>query len=175
MMAEEDWEKELTLRAGEAKQDLLSVLAFLAGVVVQTSIGVNKIRYFRPKGSEENAARKSLAKLLRSDTPLEYQLRQTLAALFDVEADTYPGVDRQLTFQRRRSGRIRDHFRNSQIVEYIKAQYLKGCKRAEEDNARPTTRRSARQRKPRMTVDDAVQLASKKFALSERVENLGTL
>ena len=164
-MAQEDWEKELTLRASKAKQDQLNVLAFLAGYVVQTDSGVNEIRYFTPKSSEEKAARKSLAKLLRSDRPLEYQLRHTLAALFDVEADTYPGGDRQMTFQKRRqSGRNADHFRNSQVVQYIKE-----CKRADEDNARPTTRRNSRERKPRMIMGEAVRQASDKFALGERM------
>jgi|HubBroStandDraft_6_1064221.scaffolds.fasta_scaffold1077690_1 hypothetical protein len=142
--------------AEEDEQDWLNAVGFLAGYLVRNDRGINEIKYPEPKSREEKEARQSLAKLLRSELPLNYQLRQTLAALFDAEADTYPGGDRELVFNKRRPGRSRDHLRNSQIAEYIK-----GCMRADKDKAG--------QSKPRMSVDEAISEASAKFALGENM------
>ena len=89
--------------AEEDEQDWLNAVGFLAGYLVRNDRGINEIKYPEPESCEEKEARQSLAKLLRSELPLNYQLRQTLAALFDAEADTYPGGDRELVFNKRTS------------------------------------------------------------------------
>ena len=144
-MAKEDWEKQaaanLAFLAGQMKRDLENAYILLAGRVVPTDLGINKIEYLRQKGPEEREARLSVARLLRSDKPLDHQLRQHLAALFDPEEDTYPGGERRLLFTyRRRPGRYRDNFRNSQIAEYIRGQ-----------------------RKAGLTVEKAIEAATDKF------------
>jgi hypothetical protein len=85
---------------------------------------------------DEREARRALVRLLRSDTPLDRDVRDGLAALFDPDNElriaitgVIPGEgqllggftpnDRKLTFQFRSRKRRPDHVRNSAIAQQV--------------------------------------------------------
>ena len=165
--------RNLAFLVAQIKEDRKNVYVLLAGRVVQSEMGINKIEYLEDKSPEEKAARLSIARLLRSDSPLDYQLRQHLAALFDPEEDTYPGGARRLVFKDRRNrGRYRDHFRNTQIVAFITERVEKNRPHQPQLKQRSSNRAYLRK-----SLESAVCDAVNKFGVKERqIWNiLGTL
>ena len=163
----------LAFLVAQIKEDRENVYIIHAGRVVQSEMGINKIEYLEDKSPEEKAARLSIARLLRSDSPLDYQLREHLAALFDPEEDTYPGGARRLVFKDRRNrGRYRDHFRNTQIVAFITERVEKNRPHQPQLKQRSSNRAYLRK-----SLQSAVCDAVNKFGVKERqIWNiLGTL
>jgi hypothetical protein len=118
-LTEEDFARDLAIQVAELKKDQLNALKLLAGHVVRTRTGIEKIKYLKP--TEEKTGRQSLARLFRREIPaLSYELRHTLAALFDPEPNTFPGGERKLRFQRRTSGNPYDSTKKAQIAEFVK-------------------------------------------------------
>src|SRR5262249_9754048 len=87
----------------------------LSGFVTfsMTREGVRALRSCYP--SNEAEARRAFAKLLRSEAPLDRQLRNALADVFD--PDMVDG--RTVQFQFRSKKRRPDHLRNACIRQYI--------------------------------------------------------
>jgi hypothetical protein len=66
-----------------ATSDFQLVQALLGGSIEQDARGRLRLVYLKEGAAEELAARRALAKLLRSDAPLNHQIRSKLAELFD--------------------------------------------------------------------------------------------
>lgn len=99
------------------------ILALLCGFY-EKKRGLIRERFL--KGDEERRARTAFAKLLRSTRPLSREFRLILAALFDTEPDTHPGVARQLAFVFRKRGQPPDFAANTQIAEYVRERVYSG-------------------------------------------------
>jgi hypothetical protein len=127
----------------EYESDLRMSLALLQGELITNRSGVNEERYYQKGSSEEQAARRALAKLLRSNNPLDRQVRSALAALIDADISGYPGDNRVFIFQPRPKTK-RHNLRNTQIFEFIQ-----------------------RKAKSKEKVGDAIEAAAKKFGLGE--------
>ena len=72
----------------------------------------------------ELEARTAIARLLRSEGPLDRQLRDSLARLFDPNPPAWE--QRKITIVGRRPGALTDHIRNTQIAYYIWDQVERG-------------------------------------------------
>lgn len=94
------------------------VLALLCGFVEFDSKGLPRHRYLTD-ADQDAQARLNLANLLRGPGHLPQELRKILAALFDSEPDKHPGVEREIFFKKRRSGRANDAMRKSAIADFI--------------------------------------------------------
>jgi hypothetical protein len=53
--------------------------------------------------ARDSEARMAIVRLLRAPGPLDRQLRDMLAGLFDPQPDTYPGGERRITFKHRKN------------------------------------------------------------------------
>jgi hypothetical protein len=108
-----------------ANDDLILARVLLAGFVEN-----NQQKYL----DDEREARQALVRLLRSEAPLDRDVRDALAALFDPDnelritgvipgecqlMDWYTPNDRKLTFQFRSRKRRRDPVRNSAIAQHV--------------------------------------------------------
>jgi len=89
----------------------------------------------------ELEARAAIARLLRSEGPLDRQLRDSLARLFDPNPPAWE--QRKIRIEGRRPGELTDHIRNTQIAYYIWDEVERGKR-----------------------VTAAVESAAEKFALS---------
>src|SRR5262245_44020862 len=99
-------------------------------------------KYLEKGCPEEVEARRAIARLLRSKAPLDAQLREHLADLFDpIPAAWRP---RRIKFVFRRPGTATDQTRNTQIAQDVGAQVKRGVR-----------------------VTKAISNAANRFALSE--------
>lgn len=73
--------------------------------------------------AEEVEARRTIARLLRSNYPLDRQLREHLADLFDPDLRW---EQRTIEFVFRRQGKPTDHIRNTRIASHVWGQIKRG-------------------------------------------------
>ena len=122
--------------------DLQLARMLLGGYCDQDRRGRLRSRYLKEGSQEEVDARRAIARLLRSNAPLDRQLRTGLAGLFDPGP---PALDqRKITIVWRRRGRYIDHLSNTQIGEHIRAERIAG-----------------------KAFDDAIESAVREFRVSE--------
>jgi hypothetical protein len=81
--------------------------------------------YLKPGSPEELVARRTLAALLRSDGPLDRQIRDVLANL--VDPDPQPWEPRTIRLEYRAEGTPADHIANTQLAEYVLRLIRKGA------------------------------------------------
>ena len=79
--------------------------------------GLPRVRYFTPGSKEDKEARGAIAAILRSNRPLDSDLREWLASLFDVEDPIFH--DRKIVFKRRYAGNPAKADRHSIIASEI--------------------------------------------------------
>jgi hypothetical protein len=96
--------------------DLNLARALLDGFVEQNSGGRLRTKYLKKGSPKELEARRALAKLLRSDSPLDRGIRTNLAALFDPAPPAWQ--QRKITIGNRQRG-IRDHVAATQIAWHV--------------------------------------------------------
>jgi hypothetical protein len=111
-----------------SRSDLLSARALLDGYVDQDHRGGRRSKYYKKGSREELDARRAMARLLRSKNPLDRQLRDSLAGLFDPDPSESEQRKIEIVFQGR--GKRRDHVRNTQIVDHVWNQLNAGGKLA---------------------------------------------
>src|SRR6516162_2516430 len=100
--------------------DLQLARELLGGYCDQDRRGRLRSRYLKEGSQEEVDARRAIARLLRSNDPLDRQLRTALAGLFD--PDGPPALEqRKISIVWRRRGGHIDHRANTQIAEHIRA------------------------------------------------------
>jgi hypothetical protein len=104
-------------------QDLQSAYMLLAGDFVRDQKGLPTRSYL--KGNSEIEARRALARLLRSQKPLDSSLRQMLASLFDPRPsdtdqilETNP-IERSISFKKRGRGRGVEPMRHLAIADMV--------------------------------------------------------
>jgi len=100
-----------------SQSDLQLAWALLDGYVDQDHRGRRHSKYFKRGSRDELDARRAIARLLRSKNPLERQLRDSLAALFDPDPPEWEQRKIEIVFQGR--GKPRDHVRNTQIAYHV--------------------------------------------------------
>jgi hypothetical protein len=123
------------------KKMLAKVL--LCGYGTRDARGLPITKYLEKK--EEQQARAILAGILRGRAPLDGDLRDMLAGLFDPAPDAFvPYCDREVIFKRRRAGRYRNHQADTEIVMRVRKEITQGN-----------------------TTASAIQLAADQFALDE--------
>lgn len=111
--------------------DSILALTLLDGFIQNNENGLPEQHYLAE--TKEDEGRRALARLLRSDAPLDRHIRHTLAALFepndvtDEHGRPWPYVpnSRQLKFEFRSKKRRPDHVRNSAIAQYVNSR-IKG-------------------------------------------------
>jgi hypothetical protein len=101
-------------------QDRLAAYAYLGGFMEYDKRGVPKTRYCTQDSREEKDCRAALARVLRSRDPLDHQLREMLAQLFEPDPgpETAWGI-RKLTISFRANRRPRDHNANTHMAWFI--------------------------------------------------------
>jgi hypothetical protein len=107
--------------------DLTLAYGLLGGRTVHEKYGLPTTEYL--EADDDKEAREAIVRLLRGRR-INGQLCEMLAALFDhrlhvnpdgtFHSDSHLIAERQICFKFRRSGRSRDHVRNSFIHHYIK-------------------------------------------------------
>lgn len=100
-----------------SESDLPLARALLDGYVDEDRRGRRRSKYFKRGSREELDARRAMARLLRSKNPLERQLRDSLAGLFDPDPPESEPRKIEIVFQGR--GKHRDHVRNTQIAYHV--------------------------------------------------------
>jgi hypothetical protein len=98
------------------KSDLQLARELLIGYLEPTQ-GRSRRKYL--KGPKEDEARKALARLLRSDPPLDRELRQHLADLVDPPA----WQQRKLQFRFLRQGNVVDHIAKTEVVRHVQVEF----------------------------------------------------
>jgi hypothetical protein len=89
----------------------------LSGFVEQGSDGRLRSKYLQARTREELDARRAIARLLRGNGPLDRQLRDRLADLFDPSSAA--GEPRKIELVNRARGRTNDPIANTQIAEAV--------------------------------------------------------
>jgi hypothetical protein len=90
-----------------ARSDLELAQALLGGSVEHDADGRLRLVYLDEGTAKELAARRALARLLRSTAPLSPQIRSTLAGMLDPDATWLE--QRKISFPFRRRGKPADH------------------------------------------------------------------
>jgi len=109
-----------------SNSDLLLARILLEGSVERDARGKLRTKYLKEGSREERDARRALASLLRSDVPLDGQLRTSLAHLLDPDPPAWQ--QRIICFAKRGPGKPRDHVANTQIYEHTRNALNSGTK-----------------------------------------------
>ncbi len=104
--------------------DLRLARALLDGFVERNARGRLRTDYLKRASPEELNARRAMARLLRGDQPLDRQLRESLAGLFDPAPPEWE--PREIKLESRRPGRFIDHAAATQVAEYVWTEVSKG-------------------------------------------------
>jgi hypothetical protein len=126
-----------------AHEALMLARALLGGYIDHDARGLPHRKYLA--GLEETRARSALAGILRSENPLDPDLRDKLAALFDPAPDTHLASEREIIFRHRGKGQRRDIDRTSAIALHVWDAVRKGSR-----------------------VNAAIRSAAVRFAIDER-------
>ena len=106
--------------------DLQLAWMLLGGYVDVDHRGRCRSRYLKKGSQEEVDARRAIARLLRSNGPLDRQLRTNLANLFD--PDPPESEQRKIKIVSQGRGRYRDHVGNTQIAYHVWGEVSAGRK-----------------------------------------------
>lgn len=125
----------------EDDEALMLAKVLLGGYLDHDKHGLLHKKYL----TDETQARRSIASLLRSESPLDPDLRDKLAALFDPAPDTHGAIDRKLIFAHRGRGARKKLERTSSIAWHVWGLVTRG-----------------------LTADAAIQSAAGQFEVDER-------
>lgn len=95
-----------------SEEDRNAALVLLGGFARTNKAGLPRWSYFAEGSEGDHLSRQAIARLLRSDLPVDPRIRAALANLFDPTSS----VDRTITFKFRPSHRRRDHVRDTHIA-----------------------------------------------------------
>jgi hypothetical protein len=129
--------------------DLQLIKALLGGSIEQDSRGRLQLVYLEEGTADELSARRALARILRSDAPLDHQIRSKLAELFDPDGAWLE--ERKISFPFRRRGKPTDHAAAIQVFAYV------------------NDRRKKTKKNPKATLVKAFADAALKFSISEEM------
>ena len=102
------------------EQDSRQGRVYLGGYLTFDKRGIPRHRYYPERSDDSNYCRAALARVLRSDRPVDRQLRDMLADLFEpIEPLKSPWGSRKLTAGFRNPVRPRDHDANSHMAWFI--------------------------------------------------------
>jgi hypothetical protein len=102
----------------QANQDAMAAMAYLGGFVNKGGRGIPQQRYYNEKSTEAQFCRAALARILRANRPLDQQLCDMLATMFD------PSPEAGSLWSERvlRAGfrkKPKDHFANSHMAWFV--------------------------------------------------------
>ena len=109
-----------------SQSDLTLARVLLDGYVEEDHRGRRRSKYFKRGSRDELDARRAIARLLRSKNPLERQLRDNLAGLFDPDPPESEQRKIEIVFQSQ--GRYRDYVRKTQIAYHVWGEVSAGRK-----------------------------------------------
>jgi hypothetical protein len=107
-------------------QALILARVLLGGFIKEDKRGLPHKKYLIKNSGDEQEALATLASILRSRGPLDRDLRDVLAALFDPKAGTHPVVERKIIFAHRTKGRRKNHATNTAIAWHVWREHKKG-------------------------------------------------
>jgi hypothetical protein len=102
----------------EANQDVLAAMAYLGGFINKGGRGIPQQRYYDEKSTEARFCRAALARVLRANRPLDQQLRDMLATMFDPSPETGSAWSERVL----RTGfrkKPKDHFANTHMAWFV--------------------------------------------------------
>jgi hypothetical protein len=102
----------------EAKQDVMAAMAYLGGFLHEGGRGIPQKRYYDEKSTEAQFCRAALTRVLRANRPLDQQLREILATMFDPSPGAWsPWSERVLRAGFRK--KPKDHLANSHMAQFV--------------------------------------------------------
>jgi hypothetical protein len=102
------------------EQDAQAARVYLGGYLTFDKRGVPRKRYDPEESEASDYCRAALARVLRSDRPLDRQLRDMLADMFEPQEDPYrPFSSRELIAKSRSKHRREDVFANNHITRFM--------------------------------------------------------
>jgi hypothetical protein len=105
--------------------DLQAANIFLVGNVGSENPSDWRTYYFQRGSNVDIEGRRAIARLLRSQEPLNPEYREILAALFDPETCHHYAVEREIIFKfqrgRRRRSKVEEHIYTTYIDNYIRS------------------------------------------------------
>ena len=102
-------------------QDVSAGRVYLGGYIAEDEKGVPRQRDYKEGSENSNYCRAALARVLRSDKPLEGQLRKMLADMFEpMPGPTSPFSARILYAKNRSSRRPKDHIARTHKVQFVR-------------------------------------------------------
>jgi hypothetical protein len=101
-------------------------IEFLSGQFISEPNGWYARRYLAPDSDRERMAKAGFVRLLRSDVPLDDEIRGRLADLFD--PGDCPSHDRELVFKDRAPGKCAEWQRDIQIAGHVFFKVARGIK-----------------------------------------------
>jgi hypothetical protein len=100
--------------------DDLRALAYLGGYREIDKRGVPRKKSLKENSSDESDCRKALLRVLRSPAPLDREIREMLANMFDPDPGEFAiRADRKLSISFRAKSRPRDDYANTHIAWFI--------------------------------------------------------
>jgi hypothetical protein len=102
------------------EQDTRAGRVYLGGYLETNKRGIPRHRYYPERSDDSNYCRAALARVLRSDRPVDRQLRDMLADLFEpIEPLKSPWGSRKLTAGFRNPVRPRDDNANTHMAWFV--------------------------------------------------------
>jgi hypothetical protein len=102
------------------EQDTRSGRAYLGGYLETDKRGIPRHRYYPERSDDSDYCRAALARVLRSDRPVDRQLRDMLADLFEpIETLKSPWGSRKLTAGFRNAVKPRDTHANTHMAWFV--------------------------------------------------------
>jgi hypothetical protein len=105
-------------------QKLMLAKVLLGGYIENDARGLPRQKYLAKDAELE--ARSALASILRNQKPLDHDLREKMAALFDPAPDTHTAVDRMMVFTHRVRGRRQNSMANTAIAWHVREAVTQG-------------------------------------------------
>jgi len=106
-------------------QRLMLAKVLLAGYTEIDARGLPLKKYLAK--DKEPEARSAIACILRDhQKPLDHDLRDKMAALFDLTPDTYPAIDRKIVFVHRGKGQRQNSLANTAIAWHVRGAITQG-------------------------------------------------
>jgi hypothetical protein len=115
-----------TMEDEDDPQALILMKVLLGGFLKEDEQGRPHKEYLKKDSGSEQEAYATLASILRSRGPLDRDLRDMLAALFDPKPGTHPVVERKIVFAHRTKGRRKNHEANTAVAWHVWGEVKKG-------------------------------------------------
>ena len=102
----------------DLKQDTSCAMAYLGGFHEKDKRGIPRQRFYSEASAEASFCRAALARVLRSERPLDRQLREMLATMFEPNPEIGSlWSERKLCVRRRK--KPKDHMANTHMAWFV--------------------------------------------------------